>query len=1362
MNEMIEVLTGILTRLGESGDPAELLGDDAFEQADRALNVLVAEQGRSGQVETRAVHVLAALHWNRYQFAPDPDAAVTDLDRAVSLFSVLLPVAPQAVPAPVKRLLGAADEDAVEDPLERSADLLEAYERTGRPELLDAGVALLDGILAEAAGDGEVQAMALFNLAYALLQRFHERHRDDDLDRSIVVARRAVSAERLRDADRAMAMSHLGNALQLRHGRTGEPADLDEAIGLLRRAVETAGAATRDRAMCLGNLGNALHERFRRTGDFADLDEAVRAGREALDGHAEDDFFRPAALSNLGAKLHTRFERTGDRDDLLAAVAANQEAVAISDPADPYFPVRQHNLASVLHTLFELDGRPELRQRATEMARQAAANVPAGHPQHALAVDKLAALLVAQFEAESDLAVLDEAIRLHRQAIASALDDPERARYRSDLAIALRHRFRWGNAPGDLDEAVAVARQSVDEPRSDPAERSVHLGNLGTMLFDRFQQTGRRADLDEAIAAMGQSLDGSAAGATAYVRNQMNYGAMLNRRFELTRSPSDVDQAVAVLRECADQTPAGHPELAERRSMLGVALADRFELTGADADLDAGIEQGRRSVEAAPAGRPGAVLRSNYALLLLRRFRWSRQLADLETALGALGPAVEEIPAGHPNLTTILTTRAELLHGRFEITGDPADLELAISDDRASLAATTPGTPDHRARRINLGIELRTRFALTGDRADIDEAVAVSQAAADTIEADDPAGAAARSSLGYALRIRFEATGDLADIDAAIAVTEQAVAQSVAETAGWAGMQSNLGIAYWSRYRRTGRIEDLRRAASLRRAAAGVPASPARSRLLAAAAWGQWSLAAGDVAAALEGYNYAIDLLPRAAWHGLDDRTRQAQLAELQGLTSAAAYCAIAAEQPERAVELLEQGRSIIWTQALRLRGELTALAERAPALAERLEQARQELDQVPVDEADDSALRLREAADERRRRAARAFDEVLDEIRQLDGFANFFRPTPFAELGAAAAGGPVVILNTSEHGSHALIVRRADAGATVDVVPLPGAAAAEALGRVNGFRQLLARARQPKQGFLDRERDRHATFDLLEWLWSAVTEPVLARIGVTGVPDEGSPLPRVWWCPATLWTMLPLHAAGRHPRNRAGSADPRETSDGRVISSYTPTLAALIRARSASPAGPPRLLAVGVPEAPGADPLPGVDEELAVIDRHFPASGRVRQLRGDEATRANVKAALADYDWTHFACHGYQDPDDPVRSALLLQDGPLTVGDLVQLRHDRAELAFLSACETTTGDTRLLDEAVHLAAAFRLLGYRHVIAGQWHLADAPAPAVADAVYARLTDAGAAGPALHRAVRQLRANYPDRPLVWAPYTHSGP
>jgi CHAT domain-containing protein len=190
-----------------------------------------------------------------------------------------------------------------------------------------------------------------------------------------------------------------------------------------------------------------------------------------------------------------------------------------------------------------------------------------------------------------------------------------------------------------------------------------------------------------------------------------------------------------------------------------------------------------------------------------------------------------------------------------------------------------------------------------------------------------------------------------------------------------------------------------------------------------------------------------------------------------------------------------------------------------------------------------------------------------------------------------------------------------------------------------------------------------------------------------------------------------------------------------------------------------------GTPQLPRLAPLPAVDAELEALAGHFPRD-RFTRLLGPRATRAAVLRELATHSWIHLACHGGQNLTNPADGAVYLHDGPLTVLQIAALRLRDAELAFLSACQTAVGGVRLLDEAIHLAAALQLAGYRNVIATQWSIDDSHAPEVTASVYRTLTatgqpDATQAARALHHAVRALRQAYPDQPLVWAPYLHTG-
>ena len=190
----------------------------------------------------------------------------------------------------------------------------------------------------------------------------------------------------------------------------------------------------------------------------------------------------------------------------------------------------------------------------------------------------------------------------------------------------------------------------------------------------------------------------------------------------------------------------------------------------------------------------------------------------------------------------------------------------------------------------------------------------------------------------------------------------------------------------------------------------------------------------------------------------------------------------------------------------------------------------------------------------------------------------------------------------------------------------------------------------------------------------------------------------------------------------------------------------------------------MGVPDALQATPLISVPAEIQRVKSRLRDS---TTLEGESATREGVLESMAEHDWVHLACHGWQNLTDPSASSVLLSDGPLSIRRIASRLLPGSDLAFLSACQTFTGAPQLSDEAIHLASAFQVAGYRHVIATLWSIYDRFAPQVADDVYEILTrggnpDSARAAEAIHQAAAKLRARHPGWPQMWAPYVHIGP
>jgi CHAT domain-containing protein len=221
----------------------------------------------------------------------------------------------------------------------------------------------------------------------------------------------------------------------------------------------------------------------------------------------------------------------------------------------------------------------------------------------------------------------------------------------------------------------------------------------------------------------------------------------------------------------------------------------------------------------------------------------------------------------------------------------------------------------------------------------------------------------------------------------------------------------------------------------------------------------------------------------------------------------------------------------------------------------------------------------------------------------------------------------------------------------------------------------------------------------------------------------SGRDRPRIHWCPVGSLVFLPVHAAGVYAE---GSL---ECCSDYVVSSYTPTLSALHRARADFLPKARRSLTLLVAAAPTSETsrnlpfLHSVGPEVLKVAQLARATGHIEILECGRTSAAmvhEVAAALPRADIVHLACHGVQDQEDPLTSGFCLGDDRLTVSELMDIRLDHAFLAFLSACETAKGDKDQPDQAIHLAAAMLFCGFRSVVATMWSVCICTACVYAD------------------------------------------
>jgi CHAT domain-containing protein len=165
------------------------------------------------------------------------------------------------------------------------------------------------------------------------------------------------------------------------------------------------------------------------------------------------------------------------------------------------------------------------------------------------------------------------------------------------------------------------------------------------------------------------------------------------------------------------------------------------------------------------------------------------------------------------------------------------------------------------------------------------------------------------------------------------------------------------------------------------------------------------------------------------------------------------------------------------------------------------------------------------------------------------------------------------------------------------------------------------------------------------------------------------------------------------------------------VVSSYTPTLTALVHAQKGHGGSTDHestsVLLVSLPDVSGLPSLPNARIEADLV-RMATSVASTTTLTDGDASVANVMGSLPSASVLHLACHGHQSQEDPLASGFSLHDGRLTLERLMQLHLPHAELAYLSACETASTDEYQPDEAINLGATMLFVGFKSIIATMW------------------------------------------------------
>ncbi|KAH6954371.1 CHAT domain-containing protein [Fusarium avenaceum] len=1135
-----------------------------------------------------------------------------------------------------------------------------------------------------------------------------------------------------RGSDRAAALNELAKAQWATALQEHDANLLRKAISTIQEAVSISEGTPDKLARYLNNLGVFLLDLAGISKSDAALEQSVDALQRGQSCAPKD--LEGTILLSLANALRTRyrFSFPCDISHLDLAISTYRQALDL-DPASSGIPKLLNGLGGSLLERFKARHCVEDLVDACDVARRAVEESDDNHPYRAVFMDTYAYVLSGLFDYSPSTEILDASISWDEDAVVIAEEQksPMLALFVSNLAGSLLRRHRVSNSLPDLEEAIKMLRSTLANiAASDPARQLCCLNYCLALLY-RFEHAGEFEDIESCVVNLEELRKRVTEQEPLWAQIQSAFASALIQRSAAGAEVGDQDRAVQTLKDTVACLSEESSDASTVYGNLSVALLSRFELRGSMDDL------------------------------LL-----SREAAQ---------KALDLLPTTSADYSIALATCASVLLRCYEESDEDTLLDLAIDLYEETVTIENVWTRLLPGRLIALSFALQLRFSRHNRESDWIRCSEVCKEAAD-LSADSRMIYLALGQKGSAYLGRARADPDISQraihLHQAVSSLEQSLNFMPTHHVWRAPWLNNLGLAYEMLYKDSGDRKAYTNGLARYTEAADLTTAAPFQRVLAA--YRALVLAGrSDIQAASKLALLAIRLMPTLSPRLLKRQEQSSMISMFSGLGSyGAALLLEAGHDVVDAVNSLEASRGVMNSLLIDTRTDLTVIAEHNEPLAERFADLCTKLDSKP-----DRSSQVAGGSDnldmssESRIVAAKAFDEVVAEIRELDGFHNFLQPPSAADYQAVANSSHIVFVNVASIRSDALVI----SSERIWNIPLHNLKLEDATKQVNALTEAILE---------DKPETRTATNDrirlLLSWLWTTVVDPIQSELRRNGTAEKL----RICWIATSVMSNLPIHAA-------ADEATGQNAMDI-IVSSYGTTVKAIKFSQQklnqvAGSGG--RALLVSMKETPGDKSLPLAEEEakslLTLLGPlmpgtmlSYPPSAGMAAATKDNVFKELDAAAIA-----LFSCHGVADHDKPSSSRLLLSDWqsePLTVADIMSKRLPYARTAWLSACHAAVGRApELFDEGIHMAAAFQLAGFPQVVGTLWQVNDRRAMEVSRRVWEILiTEDGnlsyeLLGAALNMAVRELREStkksehedvdmeFDDEPFLWASFVYMG-
>ncbi|KAI9464121.1 CHAT domain-containing protein [Lactarius psammicola] len=1057
---------------------------------------------------------------------------------------------------------------------------------------------------------------------------------------------------------------------------------------------------------------------------ISDVDDKIRSLQNALPLISRSNPARATCLRALGMARSVRYHLSHEKDDLDKSVLHFVEAILL-----PYLRSKTSS-ENIVNSFFYLASA--LRRRSEEYERHEDVDHSIEYFRHLrrlpldafdISLSKVSLSLVlvlasrVEVEAGDSMRDMEEMVALCRELLTSGVS----ASYPKGAIMALNGvvltKFCRGEPIKLLEEVIVCFWEAfkICPPGPDTPVVSMVLGNS---LAIRFITTHSRDDYEESTALLDDVVTSPYLGDnTSQIQDQA----------------AGLVTLVALLRSTLYENPEYLEEASSRcRTLLGSSLGNSFRPTFTKA----------------------------LAYHAEERFKHFGLTEGLQEARSRVSEVMGLSSSQCQGTSTQNTDGMKVFRETFSLT----ELEEKILDLKELLSTTEPGTVHHKGCLENIVNYYETKFSRTGTKTDIKELVKYRRMLLASTQLDDPLKFLPLESLGRVLLTAFELTNKIEYLEESIALHRDILKLPSAQALHFTIIR-RLISSLSTRLRLVHHKQDLEDIIQLMPIAVHDKYARVPDRFQLSCLWAYVARIARHPSVSTA-YESAMTLMQSSLFFAPTLQIQHVRLVAMRGVCEKmpldyASY-QVYSGLFEKAIETLERGRALLWSEMRGLRSSInkslvvdSPLAVRFAAINQELEDLTMSASPNEIGGTDRGAGQSGDGLDPfgrlvvKQRKLLEEREKLLPQIQELPGFEEILKTPSFDTLRSAASRGPVIIINHCKLRSDILILL--PNSSFPSFIP----AAEDFYDRANELRDQLVSAM--RQG-LDSEMYQRALRSVLEGLYELVGRPVIQRLRVMKVPEQS----RVWWCPTSVFCSLPLHAMGPIP----SSHNSRQYFSDLYIPSYIPSLSALIESRTpgSQTLDRPSLLLVAQPDAS----LPGVWGEMEVIQS---LNTRVTSLFLGTATSTSVIEGLRDHQFAHFACHGMLETGKPFDASFELHgNSRLTLLNIVRSRLPTAEFAFLSACHTAElTEESIADEVLHLTAAMQYCGFRSVVGTMWAMADTDGRDLAAYFYKSLFSGRESGipyyersaRALRDAVRKLRRKSGITLERWVNFVHYG-